>query len=163
MVREAGVRGPAIALQRIGFGLVLIVAFSLGLAGVLTAIGVVWVHAGRLFDRIPAQRRLFGNVPIRGRLLQALPAASALFITLIGIGITLQALIQAGALLRFVDCKFHCSFSSFIQFPGATLWVCWLTHSPRSPTAPTTKLRQRWPGQPVLTLNGQDRMRNYHA
>jgi ABC-type nickel/cobalt efflux system permease component RcnA len=78
----------AIALQRIGFGLLLIVAFSLGLASVLTAIGVLWVHAGRLFGRVPA----------RGRWLQALPALSALFITIIGLGIALQALVQTGVL-----------------------------------------------------------------
>lgn len=78
----------AIALQRIGFGLLLIVAFSLGLASVLTAIGVLWVHAGRLFGRIPARRNL----------IQILPAMSALFITVIGLGIMLQALMQTGVL-----------------------------------------------------------------
>lgn len=78
----------AIALQRIGFGLLLIVAFSLGLAGVLTAIGIVWVHAGRLFGRVPAS----------GRLIRVLPALSALFISVIGLGITLQALLQTGVL-----------------------------------------------------------------
>ena len=79
----------AIALQRIGFGLLLIVAFSLGLASVLTAIGVVWVHAGRLFGRIPARRY---------HLIQILPALSALFITVMGLGIALQALTQTGVL-----------------------------------------------------------------
>lgn len=78
----------AIALQRIGFGLLLIVAFSLGLASVLTAIGVLWVHAGRLF----------GHIPARGRLIQILPAMSALFITVIGLGIALQALMLTGVL-----------------------------------------------------------------
>ncbi|MBI1880306.1 MAG: high-affinity nickel-transporter [Chloroflexi bacterium] len=78
----------AIALQRISFGLLLIVAFSLGLAGVLTTIGILWVHAGRLFGRVPAS----------GRLIQILPALSALFISVIGLGITLQALAQTGAL-----------------------------------------------------------------
>lgn len=78
----------AIALQRISFGLVLIVAFSLGLAGVLTAMGVLWVHAGRLF----------GRVSISGRLLRVVPALSALFITVIGLGVVLQALLQTGVL-----------------------------------------------------------------
>jgi ABC-type nickel/cobalt efflux system permease component RcnA len=76
----------AIALQRVGFGLVLIVAFSLGLASVLAAIGVILVHAGRLFERIPES----------GRLLRVLPVASALFITVIGVGITLRALVETG-------------------------------------------------------------------
>jgi nickel/cobalt transporter (NicO) family protein len=78
----------AIALHRVGLGLVLIVAFSLGLASVLTAIGVLLVHAGRLFER----------APVRGRLFQALPVASALIITVAGLGITLQALVQTGVL-----------------------------------------------------------------
>jgi nickel/cobalt transporter (NicO) family protein len=81
----------AIALQRVGFGLLLIVAFSLGLASVLTGIGIALVHAGRLFERIPT----------RGRLVHALPVASALLITLAGVGITLQAVAQSGA-LRFI-------------------------------------------------------------
>ena len=71
----------AIALGRIGFGLLLIVAFSLGLAGVLTAIGIALVHAGKLFERVPAS----------GRLLRWMPVASAVFITVVGAGITLRA------------------------------------------------------------------------
>lgn len=75
----------AIALQQVGFGLVLILFFSMGLAGVLTAIGLVLVYAGRLFARVP------GNY---GRAFALLPIASALFITLAGIGITLKALAE---------------------------------------------------------------------
>ncbi len=78
----------AIALQRIGFGLLLIVVFSLGLASVLTLIGMLWVHAGRLFERIPASGHLF----------RVLPIGSALFIILIGLGIVWQALLQTGVL-----------------------------------------------------------------
>jgi nickel/cobalt transporter (NicO) family protein len=78
----------AIALGRVGLGLLLISAFSLGLAGVLTAIGILLVHARRLFERIPAQ----------GRLLQILPVGSALFVTLVGAVITVQALAQTGLL-----------------------------------------------------------------
>lgn len=82
----------AIALQRVGLGLLLIVAFSAGLAGVLTGIGILMVHARRLFERLPMQ----------GRLLRALPVASALFITLAGVGITLQAMAQTGLLQTIV-------------------------------------------------------------
>jgi ABC-type nickel/cobalt efflux system permease component RcnA len=78
----------AIALHRVGFGLLLIVAFSLGLARVLTAIGVLLVHAGRFVNRLPGQNRL----------LRFLPTASALFITIAGIGITWEAFIQTGLL-----------------------------------------------------------------
>lgn len=78
----------AISLQRISFGIVLIVIFSFGLASVLTGIGVLLIYAGKWFQRIPEQ----------GRLLRILPAASAVFITVLGIGITWQALVQTGVL-----------------------------------------------------------------
>ncbi len=76
----------AIALDRIGFGLVLVVAFSLGLASVLTGIGLMFVYAGRLFERVPSGRRLT----------QLIPALSAVFIALIGLGITVRAMIEMG-------------------------------------------------------------------
>jgi nickel/cobalt exporter len=72
----------AISLNRIGFGLLLIVAFSLGLAGVLTLFGIALVHAGKWFERIPEG----------GRIVRFVPVASALFITAVGLVITLQAL-----------------------------------------------------------------------
>lgn len=76
----------AIALNRVGFGLVLVFAFSLGLAAALSGIGLMFVYAGRFFNRIPRQSRL----------LRLLPAASALFITLVGLGIAAQALRDTG-------------------------------------------------------------------
>lgn len=76
----------AISLQRVGFGLALIVMFSLGLASVLTAIGVVLVYAGKFFQRIPES----------GPILRFVPVASALFITVVGVGITVQALMNIG-------------------------------------------------------------------
>lgn len=78
----------AIALHRVAFGMLLIVAFSVGLAGVLTGIGLLLVYARRLFDRFPTN----------GRLLQVLPVASAAFVTLAGLAITAGALVQAGVL-----------------------------------------------------------------
>jgi nickel/cobalt transporter (NicO) family protein len=78
----------AIALHRVAFGMLLIVAFSIGLAGVLTGIGLLLVYARRLFERFPTD----------GRLLQALPIASAAFVTLAGVVIAAGALVQAGVL-----------------------------------------------------------------
>jgi ABC-type nickel/cobalt efflux system permease component RcnA len=75
-----------IALGRIGFGLVLVLVFSLGLAGTLTGLGLLLVSAKRLFDRLPTQVRL----------VRMLPAVSALFVALLGLGITTQALVQIG-------------------------------------------------------------------
>lgn len=78
----------AIALQRVAFGLLLIVVFSFGLASVLTLIGILMVHAGKLVRYVPES----------GRVLRLAPIASALFITLAGGGITAQALLQTGLL-----------------------------------------------------------------
>ena len=72
----------AIALHRVGFGLALIVAFSLGLAATVTAIGLLAVLA----------RRAFGRLSLDGRLVGALPAASAFLILAVGVGITVRAL-----------------------------------------------------------------------
>ena len=76
----------AIAVNRVGLGLMLVLAFSLGLAGVLTGIGLLLVYAGRLFTRLPTQSRV----------IRLLPAASALFVAVVGIGVTVQALAQIG-------------------------------------------------------------------
>jgi len=76
----------AIALGRVGFGLALVLAFSAGLAGVLTAIGLLFVYAGRMIQFAPKQRWV----------LRALPVASALVISLAGLGITVRALSQIG-------------------------------------------------------------------
>jgi nickel/cobalt transporter (NicO) family protein len=72
----------AIALHRVGLGLVLILAFSAGLAATITAIGLIAVLA----------RRAFSRLRFDGRLIGALPAASALAIVAVGVGITLKAL-----------------------------------------------------------------------
>jgi nickel/cobalt transporter (NicO) family protein len=76
----------AIALNRIGFGLILVLAFSLGLAGALTAIGMLFIYAGRLFERFPSQ----------GRIIRLLPALSALFVSVIGAAIIWKALGEMG-------------------------------------------------------------------
>jgi len=78
----------AIALGRVGFGIVLIIVFSLGLAGVLTGIGLLMLHAKNLFARAPMR--------VSGRLRLALPVLSALFVTLAGAGVTWRALAQVG-------------------------------------------------------------------
>ncbi len=88
----------AIALNRLGLGLLLIVAFSLGLASTLTAIGLVMVHAETLLLRPNLEASAVGRLLISSRAVQALPVVSALIIVLAGIGITLTALAQAGML-----------------------------------------------------------------
>ena len=73
----------AISLGRVGFGLLLIVAFSLGLAAVLTGIGLLMVYARRFM------RRFNGEGPVITRWL---PIASAAVITLVGVAIAIKAL-----------------------------------------------------------------------
>jgi ABC-type nickel/cobalt efflux system permease component RcnA len=72
----------AIALHRVALGLALIVAFSVGLAATITAIGLVAVLA----------RRTFGRLSLDGRLVRALPAVSAALILAVGLVITARAL-----------------------------------------------------------------------
>jgi ABC-type nickel/cobalt efflux system permease component RcnA len=74
----------AISLHRIGFGLLLIVAFSAGLALTITAIGLVAVLA----------RTAFRRLSFEGRALSLLPALSALVILAAGVAMTLHALPQ---------------------------------------------------------------------
>jgi nickel/cobalt transporter (NicO) family protein len=81
----------AISQHRVGLGMVLIVAFSLGLAATLTAIGLSVVYGGRLVARLRPERRLFG-----ARFAGALPALSATLIVLAGTLITLRAIPELG-------------------------------------------------------------------
>jgi nickel/cobalt exporter len=72
----------AIALHRIGLGLALIVAFSLGLAATITGIGLVAVLA----------RHTFGRISLDGPFVRTLPALSAALILTVGLVITARAL-----------------------------------------------------------------------
>jgi len=74
-----------IAAHRVLFGLLLIVAFSTGLAGVLVAFGLLLVYARGLFGRVNLSS---GLIP------RLLPVASALVIVIAGGVITAQALPQ---------------------------------------------------------------------
>jgi nickel/cobalt transporter (NicO) family protein len=71
----------AIALHRVALGLALIVAFSIGLAATITAIGLVAVLA----------RRAFSRLSLDGPVVRALPAVSAGLVLLVGVVITLRA------------------------------------------------------------------------
>jgi ABC-type nickel/cobalt efflux system permease component RcnA len=71
----------AVSLHRIAFGLVLILAFSAGLAATITGIGLVAVLA----------RNTFRRVSLEGRLVRLLPAASAFVILAAGLAMTVKA------------------------------------------------------------------------
>ena len=72
----------AISLHRIAFGMLLIVAFSAGLALSITGVGLLAVLAKRAFGRLSADNRVF----------TLLPAASALVILVAGVAMTVHAL-----------------------------------------------------------------------
>lgn len=74
----------AISLHRVGYGLVLILAFSVGLAAAVTLIGFVAVTA----------RRAFVRTGLDGRFVRALPAISAVIVVALGLVMTARALPQ---------------------------------------------------------------------
>ncbi|MBW2522917.1 MAG: high frequency lysogenization protein HflD [Deltaproteobacteria bacterium] len=76
----------AIAYHRLLLGLGMVMAFSLGLASVLIAIGVAMVVAGRWARRV---------VP-SGRWLQLLPVGSAVVIVLLGAALCVKGLSEIG-------------------------------------------------------------------
>jgi ABC-type nickel/cobalt efflux system permease component RcnA len=72
----------AITLHRVAFGMLLVFAFSLGLAVAITLVGLVAVLAQSMFARFDG----------RGRLLNVLPAVSAFVIVLAGAAMVARAL-----------------------------------------------------------------------
>jgi ABC-type nickel/cobalt efflux system permease component RcnA len=78
----------AVSLHRVLLGLALIVAFSAGLAAVLTGVGMVLAGGRGLISRLghtPGWRR--AGRPLAG----FVPAASALVVSAVGVGLTAQA------------------------------------------------------------------------
>ena len=75
----------SIAAGRPAFGFILVVAFGLGMAGVMTGIGLALVAARDRFDRIQAE----GGV---ARVRQAVPLAAAVVVLGFGVVLTAQAL-----------------------------------------------------------------------
>lgn len=71
----------AIALNRVAFGLVLLLAFSFGLGAVLTLIGWLFLKARKLVDRFTS-----------ARMLNRLPVISAGVIMVLGLAISIKAL-----------------------------------------------------------------------
>jgi len=72
----------AISLHRVGYGLVLILAFSAGLAVAMTSIGLVAVTAKKTFSR----------VDFNGGVVRLLPAFSAVVVLGLGLAMTARAL-----------------------------------------------------------------------
>jgi nickel/cobalt transporter (NicO) family protein len=83
-----GVMLIAIGLGRIGLGLALIVAFSLGLAAVLIAIGILLVRCKSRLDRLGKPGSAWQRL---------LPLVSAAVVTLLGVGIVVSGLVAYAA------------------------------------------------------------------
>ena len=77
----------AVALHRVGFGLFLILSFSVGLAAVLMAMGLLMVFARNFMSRFRNEGPLFTRW---------LPMASAGVMSVLGVGIAAKALLVAG-------------------------------------------------------------------
>ena len=80
----------AIALNRTALGLIMIVFFSMGLAGTLTLIGLLLVYA----------REKLGGMKLgkASKLIRLLPIVSAALVAILGLAITYEGLIQIGLL-----------------------------------------------------------------
>ena len=77
----------AVSMNRVGFGLLLIVAFSAGLAAVLVGIGVLMVYARQSMSRFQSEGKW---------ITRWLPITSSAFIVLFGLALTWQALQSTG-------------------------------------------------------------------
>ena len=82
----------AIAQHEIALGLLLIVAFSLGLAGTLTGLGLAVVYARKLLPKLGRVGVGDGGAAALSRVAAALPAASAVVIVGVGCLLTVNAL-----------------------------------------------------------------------
>ena len=78
----------AFTLHRLDVGLVMLLAFSAGLAVVLTAIGLLMVYARPFFVRLPLESRLLGPLGV----------LSALLVAGLGVTIAVSSLVSGGVL-----------------------------------------------------------------
>ncbi len=84
----------SIALGQVGYGLILVLSFSLGLAGVLTGLGLLLISSKHLFVKFPVETWTKAS-GLQG-ILKLVPIGTASVITLIGFFMSIQALSQIG-------------------------------------------------------------------
>jgi nickel/cobalt transporter (NicO) family protein len=77
----------AVAVGRAGFGLMVVVAFSLGLAATLTGVGLLFLYAGRFLERRAITGRWSG-------MLRFAPAVAAMAVTASGVMIVVRSLVE---------------------------------------------------------------------
>jgi ABC-type nickel/cobalt efflux system permease component RcnA len=95
----------AISLHRVGYGLALVLAFSVGLAATLTGIGLLFVYAGRFIKRSIGDHAL----------VRVIPVLSAFVIACVGALICYEAFTQSGTRLSDITGIFfsHMEQTSF--------------------------------------------------
>jgi ABC-type nickel/cobalt efflux system permease component RcnA len=77
-----------IASGRPAWGVVLVVAFGLGMAGVMTGVGIGFVYARGWLERVSTRTRVAGAM-------RFVPVAAAVLVLFVGIGLTSQAIVTA--------------------------------------------------------------------
>ena len=77
----------AVAVGRAGFGVLVVIAFSIGLATTLTGVGLLFLYAGRVLERQAVAGRW-------SSLLQFAPAVAALAVTTSGVLIMARAVMD---------------------------------------------------------------------
>jgi nickel/cobalt transporter (NicO) family protein len=80
----------AISLHRLSFGLLLILAFSAGMAVVLAGVGLVLVYAGKAVERVGFQHRWIASLANR------IPLLAALVVLVSGLALVVRAALQIG-------------------------------------------------------------------
>ncbi len=80
----------AISVHRVAFGLLLILAFSFGMAVVLAGIGVLLVYAGRMVEGLQSRTGLFAGVT------RFIPLVTSVVILISGIVVIARAAVQLG-------------------------------------------------------------------
>lgn len=87
----------AIGLGRTGLGVTLVIAYGIGMAATLTAIGLLLVVAQHRLTHLIARGGRTGRISTRfahlsRRLATAAPAATATLVVIVGIGIGIRAI-----------------------------------------------------------------------
>ena len=80
----------AIALGRTVFGVLLVLAYGVGMAGVLTAVGLLLVHGRARLERLSPRGDLGARVATVRRLL---PGVTAALVLLVGLGLVVRSLV----------------------------------------------------------------------
>jgi nickel/cobalt transporter (NicO) family protein len=79
----------AVALGRTGFGIALVLGYGAGMAGTLTAAGLLLV---KLRDRLERSARRAAREAFLARLARATPVLTACLVLVVGLGLTVRGL-----------------------------------------------------------------------